>query len=265
MKFVFLSFFLICANVFAYTMDDVNLSNLAFTRYVRPQLINISTDYGSLMAAMNPELKEFKPIHKSISKLQRNEARLTKLNVLDNPRTSITITENLLQTLRKSILILDQYAELNMKPSFGPDQMIGSFHHFYQFYNSYLNLYQAYSDLHFFIQTGVYPGKDLLQLKQKTNEVYNLFNLYLIESSDPHFKNEFINFWNNFIKPVNTLILPRNDKVLFISKINDLNLTINILNALLTKGNKSISKQPKTLLKIMHHRWVSVLKVTLKR
>ena len=105
----------------------------------------------------------------------------------------------------------------------------------------------------------------IIKIESDINILNNQYNLLIISSTDSRFQKELNAFWTSVIKPVDTLILPTNNKNLFVSKLNEFNIRINVLNAILTKRNKKITKKTATILKIIRRRWVSILKVTLRR
>ncbi len=250
---------------FGYNAKDVNLSDYGFQRYVRPQLISITQDYYTLLTTVNPEFKELKSLNKIFQRLRsqlkaiQSSYRQQKFDV-----TLINLGSSL-NLLRQGMRLLASGPDLKQKEHFSPEDSLVSFDRFFQLRKSVYQLYMDYENIHFFVTAKIEVPLMLTKLNHQIDDSYNMYNILLLESSDVRFQNEFTSFWSDFIKPINNLVLPNHDKKLFISKLNDFNLRLNILNVVLTKRNKRISKQTQTLLKIMHNRWNNILKVTLKR
>jgi hypothetical protein len=100
-------------------------------------------------------------------------------------------------------------------------------------------------------------------IKNQMNNIVTIFDLFILQSSDNRFQEDFTTYWSSFVKPIERNVIIRNSKQYFLSNINDLNIRWNALNVRLTKRDFLIPKQAKTLLKIMHNRWNNILKVSL--
>jgi len=216
------------------------------------------------MGTLNPGLKNFKPVFDHFNKInQRSERFIANCKNANNP----TCLETLNLLLKNTELILESFVN-SPTPDFSEnhpaDQILVSFNRFQEVRNSLLDTYLQLFQFSFFYQANIQTSKlpeDFIKLFDKA---YNEFNIYLIESSDIRFQEEFLAYWNGFIKPVSQIILAHNEKSYFIRNLNDFNLRWNVLNVELTKRNKQVPKQVETLLKIMHNRWNNILKVTLR-
>lgn len=249
----------------SYVQKDINLSSYGFTRYVKPQLINISQDYQTLLFILNPELKSLKPFYRIFSQLKAQSPKIQETYKSNNKDICLEKINSSLQLLRRGMKLLDSLPQLIKKTHFSPEDMLKSFNQFHTFKKNFVDLYILYENMSFFIQAGILLPQPIEKINHKLNTSYNQFNILLLKTSDNRFQIEFMSFWNDFIKPINNLILPQNNKRLFVTKLNDFNLRLNFLNVSLTKRNKSINSQTATILKIIHRRWNSILKVTLKR
>ncbi len=250
-------------NAWSYAPKDINLSTFEFNRYVKPQLISISQDYQTLVIALNPELKAFKPVAK---KLQNIKEKSLSLNLKSSNKDLIIQKYNyLLSELNSIIKLSAKKPILHDKKYFSADELHMSFKYFNAFRASLLNIYQLIENDYSLYKAGIKQIRSGHVLGNKINLLQNDFQTFILAASDNRFKTEFLSFWSDFIRPVNNIVLPQNNQSVFISKLNDLNLRLNVLNVVLTKRNKRISPQTKTLLKIIHRRWNNILKVTLKR
>ena len=249
----------------AYGPKNINLSEFGFNRYVRPQLINITQEYLNLVTTLNPELKKMQSLNRHFIELEKDFVKIKEYYKFQQTDLLSSKISKSLNHLRKTIEILNTAPNLAAKTYFTGEDLLISFHEFFNFKSSVNNLYLRYENMYFLSQANIPPPVTLEQLKFEINHTYNQYHLYLLKSSDSRFRSEFISFWSDFIKPIQQMILPQSDKKLFIHKLNKLNLRLNFLNARLTKRNQKISKQVKTILNIIHNRWNSILKVTLKR
>jgi hypothetical protein len=215
--------------------------------------------------ALNPELTNLKPINKTLDNIKLRSQKLNNLyNAEKFNECSLNLNLSLIE-MRKNLVQLEKSPSLLEKEYFTSDNLIESLNSFQLFKQSLFDLYLDYESYQFQIRantTLAHPFHDLLN---EIHSVESIFQHYILLSSDNRFRTEFTSFWSDFIRPVKNKILPQNDKKLFIHKLNDLNLRLNILNVVLTKRNKKINKQTTAILKTIHRRWNNILKVTLKR
>lgn len=271
-KSIFFILLLFSSSTLSYERKHINLSSHGFTRYVRPQLLSITHDYQTLLMALNPELKGLKMFQSIFKSLNSDSKKITALcskkrrNLTEeNHESCLFYFQKSMRTLRSGTKLLEKMPNLTNKKHFTPEDALQSFSSFQVFQKNFTSLLMLYESSLFFIQARIALPSPLHNLSHQGELTYNFLNIFLIKSSDNRFRNEFMAFWNDFIKPVSNLILPQNNKELFISKINKLNLRLHFLNVALTKRNKDVNKQAKVILKTLHRRWSSILKVTLKR
>jgi hypothetical protein len=250
---------------FSYESKDVNLSDFGFNRYVRPQLINITQEYQTLLSLLTPELKTYQNINRVFTNLDQDIIRIKeyyKFKQWDQLSAKVATSLDRFRSIIKTVKKAPYFTE---HKNFSPEDILISFKEFQSFKSVLMDLYLRYENIHTLIQAKIILPINITQLQFELNNVYTKFNLFILQSSDNRFREELISFWNDFIKPVHKKILPTNNKVLFIRMLNKFNLRLNFLNAKMTKRNKMISKQMSTILTIIHRRWNSILKVTLKR
>lgn len=257
--------FIFSLNIFAYDNKDINLSNFEFNRYVRPQLISISHDFQTLLTALNPELKELKNLGNTLQDIKKRTSSLEKLYIAQKFNECEFNLNQSLKQFSMGLLLLEVPPSLYKKEYFTADNLIESLHSFQIFRQSFFDLYLEFKNFQYLIRAKTQLTKPIKSLLQEINITQSSFQTFVLKSSDNRFRTEFSSFWSDFLRPVQNLILPQNDKSLFIHKLNDFNLRLNILNVTLTKRNKKTNKQTATILKIIHNRWNNILKVTLKR
>ena len=258
---------------YSYTQDDINLSDFEFQRYVKPRLINITQDYYGLIMAVNPELKEFKPVSKILFKIKAQLPKLTSTcSKLGSKKSEQELIGECLKyvhicqdQLNKTSKISVHSKQFIKKDHFTSEDLLVNFDKSFQLFNQIEILKSQFLDLEFKVLTKMTKSYSYSKLTPSIELTETILNDYLIQASDSRFRDTFMAFWSDFIRPVNNLILTNSDKALFVRRLNDLNLRLNFLNVALTKRNKDVNKQAKTLLKIIHNNWNNILKVTLRR
>lgn len=267
MKFILLSLLLstIC---FAYGPKDINLNDFEYRRYVTPQLTSISQDFITLIMLINPELNDLKPIFSKFRSLH------TQLLIADTKCSAKSI-ERCEKSLNEAKKLTNQIiSHLKTPPSlidkenFTTEDIMISNDHFHKLKNE---IYAFYLDLDNFIflkdsqiqNVKSYKGYSYFPTQSK--KLFASFFNYIFVSSDNRFRDEFISFWNEFYTTTIFHILKGGGQKIFLKKLNELNVRLNILNIVLTKRNHKISKPTATLLKVIHRRWNNVLKVTIRK
>ena len=77
-------------------------------------------------------------------------------------------------------------------------------------------------------------------------------------------KQDFDACWNHFFRPVEYHIIYKKDKKFLINRLEELNISWNTFHMKMTKGNHNLPKNLVKIIKIMHNRWNSVLKLILR-
>lgn len=262
MKLIYL-ILIISTNAWAYPPHALDMTDYEYRRYVRPQLKSILQDTHTLLFLLNPEFKPYKSALSDTKKIIKHHLELrdncakhqVDQCVLDIKRLKEELS--ILNTSTKDPLDLSKKEYLNLDEKLTAKQD-------YTTYRNQLIKAQVTID-NIILKTVIKTPKSLYLkvLKHEVNLVINTFYNYITRSSDNRFKTEFNSYWTTFVVPVYKHILVEDKSSYFVNNINELNLRWNNLNVRLTKRNKKISKQVKTLLTIMHNRWNNILKVSL--
>lgn len=250
-------------NTIAYAPEDLSVTQFEFNRYVKPQLKSIVQDYKTLIFILNPELKVMKE-----SFLLKN--KLTKLVFTVKDKCFITKEDKCFSKIEEiSIILKDLKKSSYSKVDFNKiehltiDEKIRA-----QNQLSALNqeITKTETEIDNFIMEAKLLSPKFIKtknIKNQMNNIVTIFDLFILQSSDNRFQEDFTTYWSSFVKPIERNVIIRNSKQYFLSNINDLNIRWNALNVRLTKRDFLIPKQAKTLLKIMHNRWNNILKVSL--
>lgn len=247
-------------NGWCYAPKDIRLSDFEFSRYVRPQLISISQDYSTLITSLNIKLKPFKRSNQEIREI--HELGLD-LKSLDSEKVLKSL-KSMNEKLEKLITDFSSVPERDKETQLSADDLLTINKNFTELNRSLFKLYMKIDNLLSFPKEEIIKNINAYELERETLELEVQFHLTMISMADNRFSQDFSRFWMAFLKPVTQQILPNSDKNLFIRKLNDLNLTFNMLNVVLTKRNKPINKQATAILKTIHRRWNNILKVTLR-
>ena len=251
MKRLLLILLFISFQSLAYEEKDINLSDFGFNRYVRPQLINISSEFQTLLLLINPELKNFQSQNKVFFSLQADLSKVLDYKKFEQFDLLGEKLQSIIKKLEQLMSLVSEPIDFSQKKFFTPEDAIQSYQAQTLFNAHLFDFYQRTQNFYFFNQAGIQIPISIEKYVSEFNNIYNQFFLFLLKSTDNRFRSEFVSFWSDFIKPVHQSILPRNDKVLFVHLLNKFNLRINFLHAKLTKRNKTISKQVNTIAGIL--------------
>lgn len=263
LRLIFLSFF-ISLNASAYTADNIHLTDNEFLRSVKPQLNNIKQDYQTLIGALNPALKKYKSTFNHFNTINRKESKFISYCKDFNNSNCIEIIDLYVKEIAAILLNMQNSPVPEDTENHPPELILVSFENFQNVRSGLLDIYFQLFQYSFFYQAKIAIKTTPQDFIKRINSLYDQFNIYLIKSSDQRFQEEFMAYWNGFIKPVTRFVLSNNEKSYFLRNINDFNLRWNVLNIELTKRNKKIPKQVSTLLQTMHRRWNNILKTTLR-
>ncbi len=255
---VFISF-----SASAYGPRDLDVTTYKYNRYIKPQLRSIIQDYKTLLFILNPELKVLKESFnhkKTISRLEytlKDKCYITKMSNCFSNMEKISASLKKLKKSSYNKVDFEKIKNLNL------DQKLKAQNQFRSFYQEITNAEVEIDN--FLMEAKLISPKFIhtQKIKHLLTNIITAFDLFVLQSSDNRFQNDFTAYWSSFVRPVDRHILIRNNKDYFSKNINDLNIIWNALNIRLTKRNFSIPKQAKTLLNIMHNRWNNILKVCL--
>ncbi len=251
-----------CAWTMAYLPDQIAISDYEFRRYVRPQLKSIANDFQTLFFSLNPPLASLKSSYSEFRKINTLNQQI-RIDCKDNKLEGGCLDQ--VKSLEKSLLsvskTLSSIKEINTE---SVDSKLF-------FANSKEMIEQSLTRNILRIQNLDYKGQLIGDAKFSTgalcdqvNYLFDRFNTFLFKSSNEKFKHEINSFWANFIRPVETYAIHKNNKEFFKRNINELNMRWNMLHVRLTKRGYGPNKQTSTLINIMQRRWVNILKVSLK-
>lgn len=273
----FLTYFILWAQVHAYeyniysntTTRPLNISNESFRRYAIPQLRSIVAEYYHI-------LRKVEPIQGGLIEIKRDIMKL------DNQ------VEEYLKACRKMTLDCQQQLREFYRKALSIDKKIG------KFYNSLFSAKNLTKER--LIDKRLRLSKKLDVMSNISLEIVHLFQLTLI-SFDTEFysplymeeklhpllhrmrlisrmiivgqTNEYLleNFYlllQHYITPIEEHVIYFRDKKYLISNLGDLNVIWNTFHLRIAKEKNALPKKLTSIIKIMHNRWNSILKIILK-
>ncbi|MCR9204457.1 MAG: hypothetical protein NXH75_07770, partial [Halobacteriovoraceae bacterium] len=107
-----------------------------------------------------------------------------------------------------------------------------------------------------------FDGKTLIQ--PTIHEMLLSSELLMTQLLDGEMKDDFHAVWIHFFKEVDQKLIYERDKIYLLKRLEELNLSWNTYHMKMTKGNHDVPKNIVSLIKIMHNRWNSCLKIVLR-
>ena len=102
-------------------------------------------------------------------------------------------------------------------------------------------------------------------VKKLIFEVYHQFNYLMIDTLPRELKQEFEKVWFYFFRPLEKYILPAKTPKTFLDRVEALNLIWNTFHMKISKGEMRVPTNGHKIIITMHRRWVSILKLFLKK
>lgn len=109
------------------------------------------------------------------------------------------------------------------------------------------------------ISAGINQKIDTFQIIKDIDELETLISLAFIEHVPLYYKQDFRNFYFDFIRPIEQQISNSNNHKFLTRNMNSLNFSINLLVQTLTKRKKTPQGMSQ-FLNIIHNRWNSIIR-----
>lgn len=269
MIFLLLFSDLLAYSYFDFDVSKINLTDRQFIRWVRPQTRKIVHEFYSILRHQDPLNNELIQNKKHILKLNLNWALWEKECVL----LSLECHKKLKQHIQESRVIDKKIISLqnNLFKSATLDisgktdsRLILS-----RQLDQMANLNQLFTNS---IQTHYLMNHK--SIHSSTRSRYSqlpLLSEMLIASEstitgmlDKKIKKEFDFIWFHFIKDLERHVYLERKKSYLINNLENLNISWNSFNMKISKGGMTSLKNIRGIIKTMHRRWNSILKIVLK-
>ncbi len=263
------SFAQVKTSYFLYSDKKIILDDRSFNRYVLPQLSAITQEFYHI-------LKNLHPIHESTINLYRQLSDSERMFKKFRKECS-QIDEDCYKKLKDLYgktreldhLILKPQATLIKLESTQTTQELEAFLHLIsalgEMSNQNYRLMHALEEYILTANTTFFPYYDGRSLIEPTlHKMLLSSELMLTQLLETKLREDFHAVWMHFFKDVDQKILYEKDKTYMIKRLEELNLAWNTFHMKMTKGNHNIPKNIVSLIKIMHNRWNSCLKIILR-
>ncbi len=263
--FLFLSNFSSFAQVktsyYPYLEKPVYLSDHSFNRYIMPQLKAISQEYFHILRKLNPVHSETINLYNKVLSLSRKMKGINKVcqESVDECekifKESYQISRSLDQEITKlqaKYLKVELSTELEFASSLDKVSL-----------QNYVLLHKIEEHLLTLKTTfySYYFGKS--EFQPIVHRILLDTEFMLTQMLEGTLREVFDSVWNGFFEEVNEKLIYEGDKIYLLKRLEELNLSWNTFHMKMTKGNHNIPTPLIKLIKVMHNRWNSILKVIL--
>ncbi|MBL6988808.1 MAG: hypothetical protein ISR65_03485 [Bacteriovoracaceae bacterium] len=259
--------------IYYYDEQKVKISNETFYRYIRPQIRNIVVEYYHLLKKHGPLFEDLIKIKHSIFKLSNAWKEWTPncTYVTHECATTLVKFYETSRNLEQKIHLL-QNKKLKVRPSTslkGPFRPHDTHLHLLTLINRLLDLnFYFLHQLETIMITSGTPYSKPLSVKEKFSP--NLHGLQLVSEEmlttllDKNIKEDFISLWWNFIKHLEQHVTLEQKQSYLIKRLGEFTIIWNSFHMKMTSGQITLPKKSIQVIKIMHNRWNSILKLYLK-
>lgn len=274
MKAIFITLLLyscsVSANYQFYHFDkkDFPINKRSYQRYVLPQLKNILKEYYQILGKLDP-------LQKEVIKIKSQTLKMTKV-WRDAKKSCREVSVQCTTGLRK-IYHLSRSLDQNLS-SYLKDRMI--FPEENVNIDSTLKLHASmdklfnlnYQNLHAMeeylitFDTPLFPHNKIHHNLGKNLHMMSLTcELAMTGKLLPNIQKEFDFIWNHFFKVIEDHLTQKRGQDFLLSRLGELNMSWNSFSMKMTKGILEVPEEVSKLVKLMHNRWNSILKIILRR
>jgi len=246
-----------------YTYKNIDITNFEYRRYVKPQLKNIVNDYKTLLISITPILKPLDKSFKIKMNLYKIESKTPKECYKREGENCKKIFDDLSVDLNKLTTIISNFVDGSRQKEVSISDQLKSQHTKEILKLQLIQLRDHLHQIKLELKFNLSPTISTRLLKEYILKTIIKLDDYYLSLSDHRFRESLQDYHSSFIVPVTKHILLHDNRKVFIQNINEFNIRINALAMRMTKLNLPISNQAKTLIKIIHHRWNNILKVSL--
>ncbi len=252
---------------YKFDVQKVKVSDSSYRRYIIPQLKSLLKEYYHILEKVDPLQKEVLKI-KAQTIAMRSRWEVTKELCLE-------ISEECTKGLRE-IYHLSRSLDKNLSTYLNEDM---SFPTESEKVDSTLKLHGSldklfnlnYKNLHAMEEylitfgTPLFPyNKIHKNLGQNLHAMNLTCELAMTGKLIPEIQEEFDFVWNHFFKTIEEHLLSHKGQIYFLKRLGELNMAWNSFSMKMTKGNLKVPPEVSNIVKLMHNRWNSILKIVLR-
>lgn len=261
-------------NVSAYSPDRMKLSQREYVRYIKPQISNLISDFFQFLRYENNDLNALKNIYRTIEMIELSEIEIEKacknspfndtcpsaINDLRQRTIELDvhlfkIINNLVQDKTPNNILLTDSA-MSIRQLLFMNRLITNNAELIALIDQ-----NHTTSLTYFSKIN----ESLLGIKHLTSQNSIFYTELLINPIELDRQEDYRDLIVSFINKLKLLVLHKDDTDAFKRELENLNFVFNNFHSKLSKGNLKISKLELNVLKTMHFRWNSILKIILKK
>lgn len=253
---------------FKFDPSKVKVSNESYRRYVKPQARNISAEFYFLIKSVSPkvsiavdfrstllylikELEEYRncqrDLKEDIEACQEKEDELLK-TILNTNQKLFSLNENFFSNTDLKSLQYDNYLNI-LKQTHKARNILNSL-------ETKLQLKQVLNNTNFDS-----PSLNDRFIHHSIINIESVANLIVTEMIPADYKSVFDEVFYHYIIPIEKRVIQSNSSKWLVQNLGKLNLAWNTFHMSLDKGGIDFPKKHVKLIKIMHNRWNSILKI----
>ncbi len=248
---------------FKFKPENVKISKESYRRYIKPQAKNISTEFYFLAKNVTPAVEPINHFRKKVVTL------ISSVQDLSNCKSSESCHEQQLKVLSK--LGNETHNLFKINQNIFSESKLKS-----DKYDNYLNLLEQSRNVRqilFKLESKIQLSYLLLNTNFEANspslkevqieltQLENIINQMVVELLPSQYKGIFDELLHHFIIPLEKRVIQKSSSEWLVNNLGRLNLAWNTFHMSLDKGGLNFPKKHVNLLKIMHNRWNSILKI----
>lgn len=257
------------ANQFHFNAAPLALSDDMFNRYAVPQLKSIHQEYFLMIRQMAPDSGELISLREQLFRLSQDTEKFEKscpiLTELCSPqvselyRRSRNIDQLILRHQQNFLKYSEALLDENIESILWLEQALGQI---LQLNNKFMNRLES----KLMLSGTPYPPSPLAKQKLSVmvHEMLVLAEISMSALLPQGLRDDFHTIWLNFVKKSEQHILEPRDKKALLDQLESLNTIWNHFNMRMMRGTSILPKAQQSVLRIMHNRWNSMLRIILR-
>jgi hypothetical protein len=236
------------------------LGRESFMVSVRPILNGILGDFYQMVVLFPDFPRELIPLIQELDSLTIDKETLRETC----PRIIDVKCKDTLNSLREKLirvrnLSMNLLVHQKMSQALAINSLAGQ--RFVTEFDTELEEIKGYLDNSAFMLSAKVPQKrETYFILKELDELNTILSLSLVEYIPFAYRDDFRNFYTNFVQPIQQQISKNKNYEFFNRNVNALNFSINLLNQNLTKRNKKTPEGMAPFLSVIHNRWNSILR-----
>lgn len=258
------------ANYQFYNFDakKFTVSDSSYRRYIIPQLKSLLKEYYHILEKIDPLQKEVITVKAQTIKMSQAWSKIKKTclditpECTDGLRDIYHLSRDLDQNLSTYLSEKMVFPSDNLKVD-STLKLHGSLDKLFNL--NYKNLH-AMEEYLITFDTPLFPYNKIHRHLGQNLHLMNLTCEFAMTGKlIPEIQEEFDFAWTHFFKIVEDHLLANRGQKFLLNRLGELNMSWNAFSMRMTKGNLKVPSDVSKIVKLMHNRWNSILKIILKR